>query len=207
MVLQGAAFLGAGLLITVLHTIAPDHWMTFVVVGKARRWPRARTMRLTLLSAVGHVGLTILLGLVIALVSIEFLNRIEGILGIVAATTLIALGLFFVGLQAHRGTSNRGSGALDGSAGAAVASLLALAPCYPILPLFLSVQSLGWGMTLGLALLFAIVTIVMMLGLVLGASYGLLKASETGAWSRLERYEGYLMGGILIALGLVAAWA
>lgn len=46
----------------------------------------------------------------------------------------------------------------------------------------------------------------MILALVLGASHGLLKVIRAGALARLERYEGYVMGGIFVALGLVAAW-
>ncbi len=207
MALQAAAFLGAGLLVTVLHTVAPDHWLPFIVVGRARRWPLARTLRLTLLSSAAHVGLTILLGLAIALVSLESLNRIEGLQGLMAGVALVALGLIFVGLQARRRTCDCGLRGLDGAASATLAPLVALAPCYPILPLFLSVQALGWGVTLALALLFAGVTVAMMLALVLGASRGLLRATETGGWARLERHEGYVMGGILIAVGLVAAWA
>ncbi len=203
MALPAAAFLGAGLLITLLHTIAPDHWLPFAVVGRARHWPIRWTMRMTLLFSVVHVGLTIVLGLAIALASLEFLKSIEGFLGIVAGVTLIGLGLLFVGLQVRPRTRD-GPGGLDGAAGATVASLVVLAPCYPILPLFLSVHALGWGMTLTLALLFAGVTVAMMLALVLGASHGLLRASETGAWASLEKYEGYIVGGVLVGLGAVS---
>lgn len=103
--------------------------------------PEAReVLRLTLLSSVSHVGLTILLGLAIALVSLEFLARVEGLQGTAAVLTLVASGLVLVGLEAarHR-TCDCGLKGLDGAAGATVASLLAFAPCYPILPLFLSV--------------------------------------------------------------------
>ncbi len=206
MALQGAAFLGAGLLITVLHTTSPDHWLPFVVVGRARRWALVKTLRLTLLSSLTHVGLTIVLGLAIALLSLELLERLEGLQGIFTGVMLTALGFALVALQARHGTCACAVPATEGAAGATVFSVVALAPCYPILPVFLAVQDLGWEVTLGLAALFAVVTVAMMAALVLAACHGLVKAGGTATWASLEKYEGYLLGGILVAVGLIAAW-
>ncbi len=206
MAIEAAPFLGAGLLITVLHTIVPDHWLPFVVVGQARRWPLARTLRLTFLSSSIHVGLTILLGLGLALVSLEILGRIEGIRQFISGAIMVALGLVFVSLQLRHKGCDCGPAATEGATQASLFSLVAFAPCYPILPLFLTVQALGWGLALGLASLFAAVTVGMMAALVMAASKGLLKARETGAWASLERYEGFILGGTLVALGAVALW-
>ena len=38
-----------------LHSIAPDHWVPFAAVARARGWSAARTARVTLLCGFGHV--------------------------------------------------------------------------------------------------------------------------------------------------------
>src|SRR5690606_17746735 len=45
----------------------PTHWVPFVLVGRARGWTRARTLGVTLAAGSGHVLLTGLLGLLIAI--------------------------------------------------------------------------------------------------------------------------------------------
>ena len=38
-----------------LHSVAPDHWVPFAAVARARGWSAARTTRVTLLCGFGHV--------------------------------------------------------------------------------------------------------------------------------------------------------
>ena len=46
-----------------VHTITgPDHYLPFIMIGRARRWSLSRTALLTLLCGVGHVGSSILIG-------------------------------------------------------------------------------------------------------------------------------------------------
>jgi ABC-type nickel/cobalt efflux system permease component RcnA len=46
-----------------LHTLIPDHWLPFVLIGRARRWPPRRVAIVSGLSALIHVVLSVLLGL------------------------------------------------------------------------------------------------------------------------------------------------
>ncbi len=207
MALETTALLGAGLLITILHTLAPDHWLPFALIGRSRGWAKARTLRLTLLSSVVHVGLTVLLGMVIAVVSLELLEGLEEAQGIISGAILVAVGLALALSRFFRREGHHVGHGMEGASGAAVFSLFALAPCYPILPLFLVVRDLGWGVTLSLAALFALVTVGMMTALVLSASWGIKVVSEGRGWARWERHEGFILGGILVVMGLVALWA
>jgi ABC-type nickel/cobalt efflux system permease component RcnA len=47
----------------VFHTLIPDHWLPFVLVGRARGWSARRTAAVSGLSALLHVSLSIALGL------------------------------------------------------------------------------------------------------------------------------------------------
>ncbi|MCJ2519968.1 MAG: hypothetical protein LN412_03340, partial [Candidatus Thermoplasmatota archaeon] len=65
------AMLVAGSVITILHALGPDHWLPHVMVSKAQGWNIGRTLRVTLLASLGHVGLTIVLGLLIIYLVVE----------------------------------------------------------------------------------------------------------------------------------------
>jgi ABC-type nickel/cobalt efflux system permease component RcnA len=46
------------------HTVSPDHWFPFVMVGRANKWKTAWVLMLALLAGAGHVGTSVAIGLV-----------------------------------------------------------------------------------------------------------------------------------------------
>src|SRR5213594_3028688 len=46
-----------------LHALIPDHWLPFVLMGRARRWSVAKTLALASASGALHVILAVGLGL------------------------------------------------------------------------------------------------------------------------------------------------
>lgn len=59
-----ALLLGTAVMTSLFHTAIPDHWLPFVLIGRARRWTAGRTAFLSGLSATIHVVLSIALGLI-----------------------------------------------------------------------------------------------------------------------------------------------
>jgi len=60
------------------HTLIPDHWLPFVLVGKARRWSVGTTALVSGLSALIHVALSVALGLAtlaIGLAAVEVIGE------------------------------------------------------------------------------------------------------------------------------------
>ena len=87
-----AAFLGF------FHTLTgPDHYLPFIVMAKARKWPLVKTVWITLLCGMGHVGSSVVLGLIgVALgTAVTNLTNIESFRGNLAAWALIAFGLVY----------------------------------------------------------------------------------------------------------------
>ena len=96
--------------VALIHTlIGVDHYLPFVVIGKARDWTLARTLRLTALCGVGHVLGSVILGLVgVGLgVAISKLEWIEGTRGSIAAWGLIAFGLVYAAYSAVKALRGR----------------------------------------------------------------------------------------------------
>jgi len=88
-----AASIGVG------HTLlGPDHYLPFVVLARARGWSKAKTVLITMLCGLGHVGSSMVLGTIgIALgVAVARVEGIESARGNLAAWLLTAFGLIYM---------------------------------------------------------------------------------------------------------------
>jgi ABC-type nickel/cobalt efflux system permease component RcnA len=89
---------GSAASIALLHTLfGPDHYLPFVVMSRARGWTVRKTVAVTVLCGLGHVGSSIFIGLLgVGLgVSLAKLTGIEAIRGSLAAWVLIGFGLLY----------------------------------------------------------------------------------------------------------------
>ncbi len=85
--------------IAFIHTIfGPDHYVPFIVMSKARNWSIMKTSILTVVCGLGHVGSSIILGIIgIALgIGVSKLKHIEGIRGNIAAWAFIIFGFGYL---------------------------------------------------------------------------------------------------------------
>lgn len=91
--------------VALIHTvIGVDHYLPFIVIGKARKQTLRQVLGLTALCGLGHVLSSMVLGLVgIGLgVAVDTLEVIEGTRGSLAAWGLIAFGLVYAAWSAIR---------------------------------------------------------------------------------------------------------
>lgn len=56
--------LAATFTLAATHTVSPDHWFPFVMVGRANKWKTSWVLLLALLAGIGHVGTSVVIGLV-----------------------------------------------------------------------------------------------------------------------------------------------
>jgi nickel/cobalt transporter (NicO) family protein len=80
------------------HTLfGPDHYLPFIVMSKARKWSLTKTALITILCGIGHIGSSVVLGLVgIAMgIAVNKLELVESFRGNLAAWALIAFGLVY----------------------------------------------------------------------------------------------------------------
>lgn len=184
--------------VAVVHALAPDHWVPFVAIGRAQHWSVRKLIFVTVLAGIGHVGSSIVLGLIgLALgFLLQGVQAFESARGEIAGLILIGFGLAYAvwGLKQAR----HGHAHLEKSQIVTVWTLVAifvLGPCEPLIPLMLLAAQHGWGAIWLVSVLFSIATIAMMIGQALLAYLGVrLLATE-----RLERWT-HALAGVLIAL-------
>jgi len=93
-----------------LHTLTgPDHYLPFIVMGKARKWSLIKTAWITALCGLGHVGSSVILGFVgiafgIAVSKLEFL---EGMRGGILSWIFTAFGLVYMVWGIRRAIRNK----------------------------------------------------------------------------------------------------
>ncbi len=209
-----------------LHTLfGPDHYLPFIFMAKARKWTMFKTSWVTIACGIGHVGSSILLGVIgyifgITLVKLELF---EGVRGNLAAWAFVLFGLVYFIWGIRRAVVNKPHKHRhlhkDGSIHAhehthtndhdhvhktnitpwILFTIFVLGPCEPLIPVLMypAAETSTSGMIF-IAIIFAIVTITTMLGVVLLATYGF----NFIKFGKLERYTHALAGAIVLLSGI-----
>jgi nickel/cobalt transporter (NicO) family protein len=93
-----------------IHTITgPDHYLPFIVISKARKWRPYKTAWITFLCGLGHIGSSVLLGLLgVAFgIAVSKLKGLESFRGNIAGWAMIAFGLVYLIWGVRRALKNR----------------------------------------------------------------------------------------------------
>jgi len=207
-----------------VHTITgPDHYLPFIVIGRARGWRLRRTLLTAAVCGVGHVASSVVLGLVgIGLgVAVGRLEIIEGIRGDLAAWLLISFGLIYAAWGVKQAVRNRPHSHkhlhADGTSHDhdhhhhnehthvheaknssltpwALFVIFVLGPCEPLIPILMyPAARANVGGLILVTGIFAVVTIATMVGMVYLAERGIALLPL----KKLERYA-HLMAGLAI---------
>jgi hypothetical protein len=204
-----ATLAAAAVSIAALHSLAPDHWMPFAALARARRWSAARTARWTLLAGLGHVTATLLLALAGLLLGRGFLAVVGTRLESIAGVLLIVFGLTYGAFSLHRAMAREIESRAEAkppTVGAwGLVALFCLDPCVAVIPLVFTAAPLGIAKALLVVLLYGLTTMVTMLLLVLPARAGL----KSLRWSFLDHYGDAAAGGTIALVGvavMVMGW-
>ncbi len=206
------ALAGTAAVVGALHSVAPDHWVPFMAVGRARSWSAARTAQVTFLCGFAHVTVSVVLGLLALRLGQEVLEafgtRLESVAGILLVGFGLAYGLW--GLRRalagrlHGHTHPRFDHVHDPNRATVLGLVLLFSvdPCVRLVPLILAAAPLGPTRLVGLVVIYEIATIATMVSIVLVARSGAVKALQA-PW--LDRYGDALAGGLIVVTGVAVA--
>jgi nickel/cobalt exporter len=211
-----------------LHTVlGPDHYLPFIMMARARRWSVVKTGWITFLCGLGHVGSSVIIGIIgVALgISLTKLESVEAFRGDIAAWLFIAFGLAYFMWGLIRVIKNKPHTHFhvhrDGDAHIhhhehvqdhahthdekksitpwVLFTIFVLGPCEPLIPILMypAYKESLAGVIL-VAGVFCLVTVLTMLGIVLLATMG-VNLLPIG---RLERYTHAIAGAIICLSGV-----
>lgn len=188
-----------------LHAALPTHWLPFVLVGRAQKWSTGRTLGVTLLAGIGHVGLTIALGLALVLAGMALQPSLGGVFHWIVGGLMVAVGLFYIARGRHNHAlpeASRRVYASDRAAIIALVTLLTLSPCEAFLPYYLAGMEHGW---MAFLVLSAVLMAATAAGMLIFTSLSLAGFKRLGLqW--VERYEETILGAALVLVGLAVAF-
>lgn len=224
------ALVGTAGLLGLVHTlIGPDHYVPFIVMGKARNWSVVKTAWITLLCGIGHVGSSVVLGFVgiAAGVALAKLEWFEGFRGDIAAWLLTVFGFLYLVWGIRRAVLNRPHKHLhmhdgeqhehdhthtEGHAHAhtqpnkvnitpwILFTIFVFGPCEPLIPLLMfPAAQQSVFGIVVVSVVFSVATIGTMMAIVMGATFGL----KLTPLHKLERYTHALAGGAILACGVL----
>ncbi len=210
-----------------IHTlIGPDHYLPFIMMAKAGKWSKNKTIWVTIFCGIGHVLSSVVLGLIgiAAGIALDRLELIEGTRGAIAGWALISFGFLYMIWGIKKAYNNKPHSHIHVSGDGTYSThhhehhgehvheeekksltpwilfvVFILGPCEPLIPLlmFPAAQHSILGLTTVTAV-FGVVTISTMVSVVLVSLWGI----NLLPMGKLEKYSHVLAGFALFASGL-----
>ena len=191
------------------HSLAPDHWMPLAALAKSQTWSMPRLIGITILTGLGHVGSSIILGAcgIILGITVTNITDIESSRGALSGLLLIGFGIVYGiwGLKQIRQHSHKKFSAHKTFTVWTLVLIFVLGPCEALIPImFLGIQY-GWKEVWLLSFLFSVITISMMLVQTIVAYKGLqfLLSEKFEHWAHATC--GFVIactGGLIMVLGI-----
>jgi nickel/cobalt exporter len=220
------ALIAAAISIGSIHTLSPDHWVPFAALARAERWSARRTAGITAMCGLGHVTVSVALGLLGVFFGRElfeaFGHRLESVSGLLLIGFGVAYGTWglhrTISVRAHDRAHAHGHTHthLHPHLAKPLSShthdhihrpmtawtlflLFSVDPCVAVIPLMFASAPLGWAITLAVVAAYELATIGTMVLLVLPTRAAV--EGVRGAWA--DRWGDAFAGGVVAIVGIV----
>jgi hypothetical protein len=201
----------AAITIGALHSLAPDHWVPIAAVARARSWSRSRAARVAFFCGLGHVTVSMLLGLLALMFGAQLFQSLGERMVSVAGLLLIGFGVAYAvwGLRGafaprlHGHHHHHYDHVHDPSRVSAWSLFVIYCadPCIALIPILFAAAPLSSAETIAIIVAYEVAAVGAMVVLVALAHSGarLLKSS----W--IERYGDSAAGALIAATGVMVA--
>ena len=98
MVIEPSTILFVAAVVGILHMSAPDHWVTLAILGRTSGWTVSKLISVSLVTAIGHVLLSVLMGLAVAGLGFLFSTRMSSYFTAAIGILMVGAGLY-VGIK------------------------------------------------------------------------------------------------------------
>ncbi len=219
MTISSLTYVIGSAIVGILHMSAPDHWLTLCVLGKNKRWAPKKLFGISLVTSIGHVGLSIVMGFVVVAVGLLFSHLISYYLdtgiGIAMAVIGSIMGITPLLKKQHHHKHEHyhdhdhehehehenieeKSSKISQKIGYFAVLGAALSPDPSIIPIYLSAIPAGFYFAIELSVVFAAASILTLLLFVQLGTIGLAKT-----FAKIpEKYNDSLIGFTIAAIGI-----
>ncbi|MGD1055603.1 MAG: hypothetical protein ABR867_05945, partial [Nitrososphaerales archaeon] len=160
--MQATPLLLGALLVGALHMSAPDHWVTLCLLGKVAKWTRGKLLLVSLATGLGHVLLSIALGLAIVGVGVLFTKSLSAQITLGTGVLMLVGGLVYASRellskrtedyrQEAQSEYLKAGGGTGRKVGYFAVLGAALSPDLSILPIFVLAVPAGFGLAVDTA--------------------------------------------------------
>jgi len=204
------AYVIGAALVGILHMSAPDHWLTLCVLARNKKWAPKKLFGVSFVTAIGHVALSVAMGLIVVVIGLVFSHLISYYLDTGIGLVMVGAGLV-VGIMPlvrksashqhhhdHEHNEEKKFGKLTSKIGYFAILGAALSPDPSIIPIYLSAISAGFYFALELSVVFAVASIATLLLLVQLGTVGLAKTLAKIP----EKYNDSMVGFVIMAIGI-----
>ncbi len=191
-------------MVGILHMSAPDHWLTLCVLSRNKQWTPKKLFGISFVTAIGHVALSVIMGLVVVVVGLLLSHLISYYLdtgiGIIMVGTGLVVGIIPLLRKDEHHDINEEKNTINLTKGIGYFAILgaALSPDPSIIPIYLSAISAGFYFALELSVVFAVASILTLLLLVQLGTAGLAKTLAKIP----EKYNDSMVGFVIAAIGI-----
>jgi ABC-type nickel/cobalt efflux system permease component RcnA len=184
----------AVIVVGVLHTLVPDHWVPITLIARQRGWTRMQTARAAFGAGLGHTLSTLAIGVIVWIAGAVAAQRFGTIVSLVSSLALIGFG-GWIAIASWRELREHG----HQHESTALVLILGSSPMVEGIPAFFAAAKFGPGLIALMSICFAVSTI---------ATYVLLCTLSTVALQRvrlgpLERYGEILSGLFILLVGIL----
>jgi nickel/cobalt exporter len=181
-----------------LHSLAPDHWLPFAALARARHWTPLRTARLAFLCAAGHVTVSALFGVLAVIAGRRTVEALGTTLSTAAPLLLIGFGIAYMLWALHHAVvhgphHHHRRGATEWG----LFLLFCADPCVALIPMIVAASAKGWGAVGGVIAVYEAATIAAIVILVQTAHAGARRLRF--AW--FDRYGDVVAGAMIVIVG------
>lgn len=199
-----------------LHSLAPDHWVPFAALARARKWTPLRTARLAFFCGFGHVTVSALFGVLAVLLGRETIETYGATMQSLAPLLLIGFGFAYMAWALWRISRRRLMHQVDHIDGVqhdhghghhhqhrpgmtewGLFLLFCADPCIALIPMIVAASAGGWSAVLAVIVVYEIATICAINVLVYTAHAG----ARQVRFGWVDRYGDAVAGAMILAVG------
>lgn len=201
------ALLFAAALVGILHMSAPDHWATLAILGKSQKWSHSKLIKISIITGIGHVALSIILGFAVVSLGLLFPKSLFTYVTEAIGLIMLIAGSWYAitALRSKETIDYKKEGAEHFKKGASYFAVLgaALSPDLSILPIFLIAIPIGFNFAIYTAIVFGISSLATLLILV---GFGHLIVEHSRFSKKIEsmhpKYNDALIGIVIALVGV-----